>query len=208
MRLQEFRGIAPLRSLLITSALPQDGKSTMAANLATALAERGNRKVLLIEGDLHRPVLAEKLGLSSRPGLGECLEEDRDPWTLVRRLEPLGWYFLPAGNCKGNPTELVQTDACARVVDRLSGHFDWVIFDSPPLVPLSDAIAISKHVDATLLVVRAGCTPADIVKQAVNKIGQKNLLGIILNAAEGLDALYSTYGSYYTRKNSTLDKAQ
>ena len=200
MRLRELAEAGKLRSLLITSALPQDGKSTTALNLATALAEQGKRSVLLIEADLHHPTLREQLGIKSWPGLAECLEDGLDPVLAVRRLTPLDWYLLPAGVPRGNPTELLQSDALSSVISKLSPHFDWILIDSPPLTPLTDALALARQVDASLLVVRAHRTPRDAVERAVELLGRKRVAGVVLNRLEGLDRVYSKYYGYYGRK--------
>lgn len=200
MKLREVKDAVQLRSLVITSALPQDGKSTTALNLATALSEKGKRNVLLIEADLYHPTLASRLGLKQLPGLAECLEEDSNPIEALRRIEPLGFYLLPAGTTNANPTELLQEESLARVIQTLTPMFDWVLIDTPPVAPLTDAILLSRLVDASLLVVRAGHTPEKAVEEAVNLLGQSHVLGIIFNCAEGLDRLYSAYYGYYGKK--------
>jgi capsular exopolysaccharide synthesis family protein len=200
MRLREVKEAVNLRKLLITSPLPNDGKSTVALNLATALAEEGKRSVLLIEADLYHPTLIQRLGLQVRPGLGECLEKGLDPLSTLRRLQPLGWYLLPAGVLHGNPTELLQSEALPRLLQSLSPHFDWILIDTPPVAPLTDAVSLSRHCDAALLVVRAGCTPQDSVKEALTLLGPKHVLGIVFNAADGLSRLYSKYYGYYAKK--------
>jgi capsular exopolysaccharide synthesis family protein len=207
MRLQQLWNTGKLRRLLVTSPLPQDGKSTIALNLATALAERGRRTVLLLEADLHHSTLTQQLGLKTRPGLAECLEGGLDAVSTLRRLEPLGWYFLPAGQARGNPTELLQSEALSGVVQTLAPHFDWILMDSPPVSPLTDALSLTKQADATLLVVRAGRTPREAVEGAIALLGREHVLGIVLNGVEGLDRLYSKYyGHYgYYRTNGLTD---
>lgn len=200
MRLRVMSEAGKLRSLLITSALPQDGKSTTALNLATALAEQGKRSVLLIEADLHHPTLREQLGIESWPGLAECLEDGLDPLAAVRRLNPLDWYLLPAGEPRGNPTELLQSDALATVMSKLSPRFDWILIDSPPITPLTDALALARQADASLMVVRAHRTPRATVEKAIELLGRKHVLGIVLNGLEGLDRVYSKYYGYYGKK--------
>lgn len=200
MRLRELRSLGKLRSIVITSPVPQDGKSTIALNLATVLAEKGRQTVLLIEADLYQPALSHRLGLQSREGFAECLEDGLDPLSALQRLEPLGWYFLPAGTPRGNPTELLQTDLALSVIQRLSPYFDWILIDTPPVIPLTDALLLSRHTDASLLVVRADRTPREVVEEAISLLGPKNVLGIVLNGAEELNRLYSEYAEYYGKK--------
>ena len=196
MCLREVGNAGKLKSLQITSPLAQDGKSTIALNLATALAEGGKRTVLLIEADLHRPNLSAQLGIEKRVGLADCLEGNLNPVSAVIRLEPLGWYLLPSGEPRSNPTELLQTDAFAGVLQRLSPFFDWILIDSPPVIPLTDALSLARQADATLLVAREGRTPREAIEKAIAVLGRKRVLGIVLNALQGLDRMYSGYYGY------------
>jgi capsular exopolysaccharide synthesis family protein len=196
MRLREPWETGKLKSILITSALPEDGKSTVAVNLASALCERGRRKVLLIEADLHRPSLTSMLGLEAGGGLAECLGAGQNPMSLIRRLEPLGWYLLPAGGECGNPTDLLQAAGLSGLLLRLAAHFDWILIDSPPVIPVTDAIALVRDVDALLMVVRAASTPRDAVQRSLDLLGRKKLLAVVLNGLESLDRIYSRYGYY------------
>jgi len=200
MRLRELRAHIKLKTLVITSALPQDGKSSVALNLAMALAERGKRRVLLIEADLHCPSLSGNLGIAQASGLAECLEKNLDPLSAIRRLEPLQWYLLPAGQPLGNPTELLQSSSFANIVEKVSPYFDWVLIDTPPVAPLSDALLAAKSADACLLVVRANQTPKAAVDDALSLLGPQHVAAIVFNAAEGLNNLYSKYSGYYGRK--------
>src|SRR5262249_51717311 len=146
-----------LRTLLITSPVAHEGKSTIAMNLATALAEGGTRTVLVVEGDLHRAPLRAELGLATRSeGLAEGLEKGLNPISATILLEPLGWYLLAAGKTVANPAELLQTKALSGAMQTLSHHFDWILIDSPPVLPLTDALLLKQHADASLMVVRAG----------------------------------------------------
>ena len=196
MRLRELSRAKSLKRLLITSPLPEDGKSTVALNLATSLAEGGKRRVLLIEADLHRSPLIEQLGLTARPGLAECLEDGANPITSLRHLKALGWYLLAAGAARTNPTELLQGDVLSGVMDKLAPFFDWILIDSPPIIPLSDALVLRQYANASLLVVRAGRTSKEDV-QTASRLLEKHLLGIVLNGVESLNAMYSRYSSYY-----------
>jgi capsular exopolysaccharide synthesis family protein len=199
MRLRELKDLTKLRSIVITSPLPKDGKSTVALNLATALAEEGKRRVLLIEADLYHPSLSERLGIRSESGLAGCIEDGVDPMSVLRRLEPLGWYLMPAGIPRSNPTELLQSESFSSLFQKLTAHFDWVLIDTPPIRSLTDGVILSRQADATLLVVRANSTPIDAVEEAVEFIGRKHILGIIFNGAESLNRLYSKYYGRYPK---------
>lgn len=200
MRLRELRELAKLRSLVITSPMPEDGKSTIAMSLATALAEGRKQTVLMIEADLHHPSIANSLGLQSRLGLAECLQDGLEPMSHIRKVEPLGWYLLQAGTPRGNPTELLHSDAFSNVLQGVSPHFDWILIDTPPVLALTDAFSLSRQADATLLVARADRTPREAVEEAVKLIGRQHVLGIVLNGAENLSRLYSQYYGNYGKK--------
>ena len=193
MRLREPWSAGKLKRLLITSPLAGDGKSTVILNLATALSERGQRTVLLVEADLHRSCLVEKLGLKPWAGLAECLHDGLDPMSAIRRVDPFGWHLLPAGEPPLNPTELLQTPALGTVLERVSPNFDWILIDSPPAVALTDAISLQQQADASLLVVKANCTPREAVEQATTLLGTKNVLGIVLNGLDARNHLYNKY---------------
>jgi len=208
MCLRELAHAGKLKSLLITSPLPQDGKSTVTLNLATALAESGRRSVLVIEADLHRPTLVEQLGLEMWQGLSECLANGVNPISSVRRLDPLGWYLLPAGEPQENPTELLQTEALGKVIQRVSQHFDWVIIDSPPVMPLTDSLSLARQADATLLVARAGRTPDNTIERSIALLGRQRVLGILLNAVENLEKVYSGYNGYYGNYGYSQSRGQ
>jgi capsular exopolysaccharide synthesis family protein len=201
MRLRVLWNARKLKTLLITSPLPGDGKSTIALNLATALTERGKRNVLLIEADLHRAPLAQQLSLKAGPGLAECLEGGLNPLSAVRRLDSLGWYLLSAGEVHSNPTELLQGDTLSAVMQALSPHFDWILIDSPPVTPLTDALSLGRLANASLLVTRVGHTPSEAVEKAIGLLGREHVLGIVLNGIEELDQLYSGYYGYSGDRN-------
>ena len=200
MRLKEHWNAGKLKKLLITGPLAHDGKSTVILNLATALAERGKRSVLVLEADLHHSSLVKSLGINPRVGLAECLIDDATPpLSTIRRIEPLGWCLLQAGEPRRNPTELLQSPAFGKIMQELSPCFDWILIDSPPVIPLTDSLSIQQHADASLLVVRAGQTPREAVEQSVALLGKKNIVGIVLNGIEARDHLYYQYYGAHSR---------
>lgn len=200
MRLKDLWNAGKMKKLLITGALAHDGKSTVLLNLATALAEKGKRSVLVVEADLHHSSLTASLGLAPWNGVTECLIDDSlSPLSAVRRIEPLGWHLLPAGLPRRNPTELVQGPALGQMMQKLSPHFDWILIDSPPVIPLTDSLSIQQHADASLLVVRAGQTPREAVEQTIELLGKKNIVGIVLNGVEVRNHLYYRYNDYSRR---------
>lgn len=197
MRLNQIWDSGKLKRLLITSPLPHEGKSTITVNLAVTLSEEGKRPVLIIDGDLQRPAITSGFGLDDRPGVAQCLESGADPCSLLLRIEPIGCYFLPAGKPLSNPSELLQKAELPKMMESLSRYFDWILIDSPPVTPLTDTLSWKERSDATLLLARAGRTPAPAIEDALNLLGRKQVLGIILNGVEGLDRVYKKYYKAY-----------
>ncbi len=199
LRLNQVSDTEKIKRLLITSPKPHDGKSTFALNLAVTLTEDGRRRVLLVEGDLHRPMVSEHLGLAGRPGVAECLMGAAQPYSLIRHIEPFRFNFLPAGNAKGNPGELLHVQSLRAMIESLTPHFDWILIDSPPVTPLADTLSWKQCADATLLIARAGRTPARAVEEAVDLITKKHILAIVLNGIEDIDDIYKKYYRAYGR---------
>ncbi len=202
MRLWEMRRQGQLNTVAITSSLPKDGKSTVALNLATTLGDGNQHSVLLIEADLHCPSVAKNLGMRNNAGLCECLETGADPFSYIRRIEPMGWYLLQAGATQLHPTDLIQSQAFPDVLAVLAPHFDWIVIDTPPVLPVADTLSICQSSDAVLLVVRSGVTPRESVNEAVGMIGSDNIAAIILNGSEEINKSYYKYSSYYASKKS------
>jgi polysaccharide biosynthesis transport protein len=197
IRLRSIQASRKLRTVLITSPLPADGKSTVALNLATSLADQGKCPVLLLEADVHRPTLVKKLGLTPWPGLTESFEGKSDPMLAIRRIEPLGFYLLPAGQPTENGCSLLQSDFTSQLIRGLSSSsFSWILIDSPPTTPIADVLTLRAQCDATLLVARAGQTPREAIEESTRNLGRDHVLGIILNGIEGLDRVYSKYYGY------------
>jgi len=194
--LRELWNSGCLKSLLITSPLPQDGKSTIALNLASVLAEGGKFRVLLIEADLHHPSLTKHLGLQTRRGLTDCLQSNVNPLSVVRRLSPLNWYLLSAGTSVESPGELLQTGAWSSLLQKLQSRFDWILIDSPPVMPVTDALILARQATATLLVAKADRTPQEALEKTIALLGKQRILGVVLNGVDGLERLYSQYGYY------------
>jgi len=198
--LKEIRLSRKLKSVIVTSAIPRDGKSTMAINTAAALVDQGRQRVLLIEADLHCPSLGRTLGLESVPGTAECLEFGHDPFSHIRRVDPLGFYFLQAGSSAAHPTDLIQSEAFPKLVERVCEQFDWVIIDTPPICPVPDTLSMWKHVDGVLVVVRSGATPRERADQAINLAGPERVAAIIFNGSVEASEDYYNYSSYYGSK--------
>jgi len=114
----------------------------------------------------------------------------------VRRIDPLGFYLLPAGEAAENPTELLQSEHLPAALTTLGPCFDWILIDSPPTGPIADTIVLRQQADGCLLVVRSGKTPREAVTEAIAQLGAGFVQGIVLNALEGMEAGYRKYYGY------------
>jgi len=199
VRLRHVRRQLPLKKLLITSTIPQEGKSVCAANLACALAIKTQQRVLLLEGDLRRPSQAKVFGIQSRPGICEWLRGERDLARSIYKLEGAGIWLLPAGSATGNSLELLQAGKLSLMMDQLVKWFDWMIADSPPILPLADTSVWVNLVDGILLVTRQGTTQRRHLKKGLEALGTQKLIGAILNSSQG-----AANTDYYYRPSDRL----
>jgi capsular exopolysaccharide synthesis family protein len=194
VRLRQLRQSRPLKKVLITSTIPQEGKSTVAANLACTLARRKQHRTLLLEGDLRRPTVAEKFGFGNVPGLSEWLRGETETMN-VYRLEALGLWVLPAGSAPENPLELMQSGKLSPLMERLTAAFDWIIIDSPPVLPLADTSIWARLADGVLLVTRKNVTEKQQLKRGLEALEPGKLLGALVNGST--DAAHSDYYQRY-----------
>ena len=197
VRLRQLRQSRPLKKVLITSTIPQEGKSTVAANLACTLARRKPQKTLLLEGDLRRPNIAAQFGLGQLPGLCEWLSGET-PTINIYRLQNLGVWLLPAGSAPQNPLELMQSGRLSPLMEQLEAWFDWIVIDSPPVLPLADTSLWSRLADGVLLVTRRGITEKQQLQRGLDAIEKSKLLGALMNSSSN-----ASHSDYYQRYSYT-----
>jgi capsular exopolysaccharide synthesis family protein len=202
VRLRQIQQARPLKRLLITSTIPEEGKSMVCGNLAAVMARRKQHKILLLEGDLRRPVLSTRLGLGKLSGLTEWMR-GTGPMTSIYHLEAAGFWFLPAGRPAENPLELMQSGRLAPLMDQLAAWFDWVIIDSPPVLPLADTTLWMKLADGILLVAREGVTQKRQLQRGVEILEPSKLLGMVLNSSSNSD-----HDNYYQRYGPSVPRAK
>jgi protein-tyrosine kinase len=196
-RLYQSRDTAPLRTVLITSALPQEGKTFVAANLAHAIVRQRERRALLIDADLRWSRLHQLLGTQLSPGLTEYLRGEADELAILQRGPLENLFFIPGGKSASNPTELIANGRLKGLLDRLAPLFDWVIIDSPPVITMSDASLLADLSDGVLMVVAAGKTPFDLAQKTREQFRKVRLLGVALNRVEPHTTGSSYYYGYY-----------
>jgi succinoglycan biosynthesis transport protein ExoP len=189
---------APPKIILVTSALPQEGKTTTSVNTATVLAQKGTR-VLLIDADLRRPSIHKTLGLGPRIGLsnvltgGATLQEATVRSSLMPNL-----FVLPAGTPPPNPAELLASAQMVEILAELRQHYDHIVVDTPPTLSVTDAVVLSTRADAVVLVIRCGQTTKPALRRAREILTQVNarVAGVLLNAVDLDSPDYYYYYEY------------
>jgi capsular exopolysaccharide synthesis family protein len=178
---------------VISSPGPGDGKTTVAANLAVAMAEVGER-VILVDADLRHPGVAERFGIASEPGLTSVLIDQVQLPDAIRRITPR-LAILPSGPPPPNPAELLGSEAASGVFAYLRANADIVIIDAPPLLAVTDAVVLATYADAIAMVARLGRTTRDTTVEARRRLDVVNarIAGCIVNCTNPGE----TYGSRY-----------
>ncbi len=189
---------APPKVIMVTSARPQEGKTTTSINSAIVLAQKGVR-VLLVDADLRRPSVHKTLGMGPRSGLSNVLtgsatlEQTITPSTILPNL-----FILPAGTPPPNPAELLASSNMKDVLAELRGQYDHVVIDTPPTLSVTDAVVLSPRVDAIILVIRSGHTTKQALRRARDILMQVNahVTGVLLNAVDLSSPDYYYYYEY------------
>jgi polysaccharide biosynthesis transport protein len=204
---------APPKVILVTSAMPQEGKTTISANSALVLAQRGSR-VLLVDADLRRPGLEKLFCLRPHGGLSTLISgSDRDEDVLLPFPEVPNLWILPAGPIPPQPAELLGSTVMKDHIARWRNEFDHVIIDTPPCLSVTDAVLLSPEADRVILVARAGQTTKPALRRACDLLLQVNarVMGIVLNAfnvhsAHGYYYYGGRYSNYYYHEDSPEEK--
>lgn len=197
-RLESLRQKSELKSLQITSAVINEGKSLVSTNLAITLAKHFGYQVLLVEGDLHRPTLTTLLGLTNLEGINQWWrspEQDKEVFSYIHALDDMPLWFLSSGDPCDQPSQILQSARFAEMFMRLVGGFDWVVVDSTPMTPIVDANLWSRLVNGTLLVVREGVAPLKALTTGVKSLDNPKWLGVVLNEASEFDRV--NYANQY-----------
>ncbi len=183
-RLYQIAATRPLKRVLVTSSVPEEGKTFITSNLAQSIARQENRKVLLIDGDLRASRLHRTLGASASPGLSDYLRGEADEFKIIQMGKEQNLCLISGGSEVSNPSELLHSKAMESLLDRLTPLFDWVILDSPPAIAVHDASILADICDGVLFVVRAGATDFEVAQKAASEFDKKRMLGVVLNRVE------------------------
>jgi len=189
----------PIRSMLVTSIGPGEGKTTVASNLGVALAQSG-ANVILIDADLRKPQLHRRLNLPNRRGLTSLfMQTDIHLDGTVQKTETKGLYLMTSGNLPPNPAELLASERMDSILERMKNHADIVVVDTPPVLAVTDSVVLGKRVDGVLLVIRAGQTKIAAAQQTVNQLRRLNvnILGVVINDIPTRGSRYYYSNGYY-----------
>ena len=193
----EFSGVdKDMRTILVTSSMKGEGKTTVSANLAAAFAQLG-RRVLIVDADFRRPMVHKVFGLDNRQGITTSLLKHGSPLEYVRPTAVPGLFALPSGPIPPNPSELLMTSAMAAFLESVKPQFDHIVFDTPPVTIVTDAAILTTKVDGTVLVVRSGTVDRRLLKRAMALLDQvkANILGVVVNGINRVNEAY--YYQYY-----------
>jgi len=189
-----------IKSVVITSSIPWEGKSTISVNLAITSAKMGI-KTILLDGDLRKPVISKIFGVQNHTfGLTEILGNNSTLEESIKPTDVGNLFILPAGPMVPNPAEFLTTEGIQKIMKFLHQHFDYVVIDSPPLLPVSDAILLGSVADGILITVRAAYTKRDALQKAIARLSNINekIIGTVINAIPiGAGGYYSHYYHYY-----------
>jgi capsular exopolysaccharide synthesis family protein len=194
VRLRDLRRIKALKKVLITSTIPQEGKSTIASNLACVLSRSKEERTLLIGGDLRRPTLSKIFGIHSVAGINDCVRGEKTIFESIHHLEGAGFWIWPSGAPNNNPLEVLQSPRLPVIMNQLATYFDWIIIDSPPILPLADTSVWMRQADGILLVTRQGITEKKQLQKGLEALDPAKVLGALMNGA-----VASEYSGYYYR---------
>ena len=227
---EQFRGLrshiyqaryeTPLKSILVASGMPSEGKSFVAVNLAMSLARNSVHNILLIDGDLRRPTLHSLLGAPNPTGLSDYLEGKVEVHEILQRdsepenegtngvKTPPNLTLITAGKSTDHSTELVAGEKMKELIDSVSPYFDWIVIDAPPVLAVTDAVELSRAADAVLLVARGGVTPYEVAQKTQTAFGTTRILGFVLNDVKSAPKTgsYSYNYNYYYRNEKDPNK--
>jgi capsular exopolysaccharide synthesis family protein len=192
VRLRDLGRTRPLKKILITSTIPQEGKTTVTANLGCTLARSTQQKILILEGDVRRPAMSQMFGLTGHPGICEWLRGEQKLTNCIFSIEDAGIWIMPAGTSPQNPLEVLQSVRLNSLTAQLSEWFDCILIDSPPVLPLADTSVWMRLADGVILVARQGVTEKKQLQKGLEAIDSQKMIGALLNCSQT-----SAHSHYY-----------
>lgn len=195
----KFSNIAgrELKTIMLTSATPNEGKSTTISNLAVVMAQAGH-SVVLCDCDFRNPTQHKIFGLHNK-GLSNCVATGSDVMDIIQQTSIPNLYVLTSGPVAPNPSELLASQNMVDILAELKQHFDYVLVDTPPIMPVTDAAVVSAKVDGTILVIASGAVSPSIAVEAKTRLEQAgaHMLGVVLNKVDVAGNSHYGYGYYY-----------
>ena len=189
----------PPRSIMVTSAVPDEGKSFVASNLAVSIAQNIDQHVLLMDCDLRKASIHRNFGFDEVEGLSEYLSENTPFSSLLLKTVINKLTILPGGKPPNNPAELMSSKKMSELLKDVTSRYNdrYIIIDSPPPHLTSETSVIARQVDGILLVVKAGSTSRNLVEELLEMMGKEKVLGVVVNWFDMSSMKYSGYGKYY-----------
>jgi capsular exopolysaccharide synthesis family protein len=209
----------PLKTILVASGMPSEGKSFVAANLAMSLARNSIHNILLIDGDLRRPTLHDLLGAPNTVGLTDYLEGSAEIGEILQRdldhdasgngtsTSISNLTFISSGKRTDHSSELVANIRMKELISSVSPYFDWIVIDAPPVLAVTDGVELARAADAVLLVARTAITPYEVAQRAMAAFSNSRVLGFVLNDVKEAPrgGAYSYNYNYYYRSEPEKD---
>jgi tyrosine-protein kinase Etk/Wzc len=188
-----------LRTLAVTSAIAGEGKTVVSAGLATNLASTGRKKVLLIDADLRKADVGKCFGIEESPGLAEFLFGTVGLKEILRDPVLPGLWVITGGKRILSSADTLSGEKFRSFLKEVRNRFDLILLDTPPLLPVADTMSLRDQVDGFIFLYRTGFTPYSMLQQAIEEIGEKNVVGVVLNGVDSKSPTYykKYYGSYY-----------
>ena len=207
--LEQFRGLRAKiddyferegnSTLAVTSAIAEEGKSVTCLNLAMNIASTGRKKVLLLDTDMRKSKIAQRMNLEPAPGLSDFLSGKAKGQEILRNSQIPGLHVIPAGSEVYSPADMLAGEQFRSFLKSAREVFDVILLDTPPVLPVADALSLRDQVDRFLLVYRAGFTPYPMLRQVIEEIGEQKVLGVVINRVKPMTNKY--YKQYYGKYN-------
>ena len=196
--------MAEIKSIAVSSSITGEGKTLTSINLAINMAGTGRKKVLLMDMDLRKGSVAERLGIRGRPpGLSEFLRGHATIEAIVQSTQNSGLFIITSGKTMESPADFLAGSKFRKLLQELQSHFDLVIIDTPPIVPVPDAVTISEQVGGFIMLFRLKHTPHYLFRQAIEDLGEEKIIGVVLNDEDKKsDKYYSKYYVKYYRQGT------
>jgi len=199
----------PIRTLVITSSQAQEGKTITSCNLAITLSLDKEKKVILLDCDLRRPAVHSMFGISRKPGLSDILNNEIDIKNFTEKPAIGDLYLVPSGTMKSSPSEVLSSTKIKILIDKLKQKFDYIIFDTPPVLNVTDASILGSLCDAVIFIVKAGTTQKNMIEEAFHMLGEAQIkpkASILTNVHFLLDSYYYFYSYKYYKYSERKDK--